>query len=376
MIPFNRPCVVGGEEELIKEAVVNAKLSGNGPFDKKCTAWLEDRLDCTRAFMTPSCTAALEMAAILTEAGPGDEVIMPSYTFVSTANAFALRGAEIRFVDIEEKTLNISPKQIEQAITPRTKVIVVVHYAGVSCEMDEIMRIAEEHGLWVIEDAAQALTSTYKGKPLGTIGHLGTFSFHETKNYTCGEGGTLIVNHQPLIERAEMVQEKGTNRAQFSRGMVDKYTWRDLGSSYLLSELNSAYLFQQFKNIDQINKDRMERWNQYRDDLQEVTAIPEIEGPFIPEQIEHNAHMFYLKCRDEQERADLIGYLKENDVMAVPHYVPLHSSHAGEQFGTFIGKDNFTTRESERIVRLPLYYGITEEDVRHVVKYVQIFYQA
>ncbi|WP_082233172.1 dTDP-4-amino-4,6-dideoxygalactose transaminase [Halobacillus massiliensis] len=375
MIPFNRPCILGGEEELMKEALANGKLSGNGPFDKKCVSWLEERLDCNRAFMTPSCTAALEMAAILTETGPGDEVIMPSYTFVSTANAFALRGAHIRFVDIEEKTLNISPKEIEKAITPKTKAIVVVHYAGVSCDMDEIMSIAEEHGLWVIEDAAQALTSTYKGRPLGTIGHLGTFSFHETKNYTCGEGGALIVNHRPFIERAEMVQEKGTNRAQFSRGMVDKYTWRDVGSSYLLSELNSAYLYEQFINIQKINEDRMNTWNTYWHELKDVMALQGIEGPYIPAETEHNAHMFYLKCREETERAQFMEYLKENGIMAVPHYVPLHSSLAGEKFGSFAGDDKFTTRESERVLRLPLYYGITEEDVRHVVEHIQIFYQ-
>ncbi|GGF29624.1 dTDP-4-amino-4,6-dideoxygalactose transaminase [Halobacillus andaensis] len=375
MIPFNRPCVVGGEEEFMQEAISQAKLSGNGPFGQKCTDWLEDQLGCERAFMTPSCTAALEMAALLTEAGPEDEVIMPSYTFVSTANAFALRGAAIRFVDIDEKTLNIDPAQIKQAITDRTKAIVVVHYAGVACEMDEIMRLAEEHDLWVVEDAAQALTSTYKGKPLGAIGHLAAFSFHETKNYTCGEGGALIINHAPLIERAEMIQEKGTNRAQFSRGMVDKYSWRDLGSSYVISELNTAYLYQQLNHIDQINEDRKKTWALYARELQHVLALDAVEGPHIPDEAEHNAHMFYLKCRNHKERAELIDHLKKNAIMSVPHYVPLHSSHAGEMYGVFSGKDRYTTRDSERLVRLPLYYGMLEEDVRHVVKQIQLFYQ-
>ncbi|WP_101842826.1 dTDP-4-amino-4,6-dideoxygalactose transaminase [Halobacillus sp. Marseille-P3879] len=372
MIPFNRPCVVGGEEALMKEAITNEKLSGNGPFSQKCTEWLEDKLSCGRAFMTPSCTAALEMAAILTDAGPENEVIMPSYTFVSTANAFALRGAAIRFVDIDEKTLNIDPEQIKQAVTERTKAIVVVHYAGVACEMDDIMQIAEEHDLWVIEDAAQALTSTYKGKPVGSLGHLAAFSFHETKNYTCGEGGALIVNHSPFIDRAEMIQEKGTNRAQFARGMVDKYSWRDIGSSYVLSELNTAYLYNQLKYIDHINEDRKKTWDFYQVELQ---GIPVVEKPHIPEEAEHNAHMFYLKCRNGGERADLIQYLKESGIAAAPHYVPLHSSYAGGTYGLFVGEDRVTTKDSERLVRLPLYYGMTEEDVRHVVKHIQLFYQ-
>ncbi|MFC7321704.1 dTDP-4-amino-4,6-dideoxygalactose transaminase [Halobacillus campisalis] len=376
MIPFNVPCVVGGEEKLIQEALTQSKLSGNGPFGKKCTDWLENYLGCERAFLTPSCTAALEMAALLTEAGPGDEVIMPSYTFVSTANAFALRGADIRFVDIDPSTMNIDPVQIEQAITERTKAIVVVHYAGVSCEMDEIMRLADGRDIWVVEDAAQALTSHYKGKPLGTFGHLSAFSFHETKNYVCGEGGALIVNHYPFIERAEMIQEKGTNRAQFARGMVDKYTWRDIGSSYLLSELNAAYLYKQFEQIDTINESRLRAWNFYKELLKEVMAIDGIEGPVIPEEANHNAHMFYLKCRDGEERSELMNFLKEHDVVAVPHYVPLHSSYAGQVYGMFAGEDRFTTQDSERILRLPLYYGITEEDVRYVVKRIQLFYQA
>ncbi|MCP3027895.1 dTDP-4-amino-4,6-dideoxygalactose transaminase [Halobacillus sp. A5] len=375
MIPFNRPCVVGGEEEYMQEAISRGKLSGKGPFGKKCSRWLEDQLGCERAFMTPSCTAALEMAALLTEAGPEGEVIMPSYTFVSTANAFALRGAAIRFVDVDEKTLNIDPEQIKQAITRRTKAIVVVHYAGVACEMDEIMKLAEEHGLWVIEDAAQALTSTYKGRPLGAIGHLSAFSFHETKNYTCGEGGALIINHAPLIERAEMIQEKGTNRAQFSRGMVDKYSWRDLGSSYVISELNTAYLYRQLQNIGQINKDRKKTWKAYAEGLEHVMALNNVEGPHIPDEAEHNAHMFYLKCRNHNERAELMDYLKKNDIVSVPHYVPLHSSHAGKKYGVFAGEDLYTTKDSERLVRLPLYYGMLEEDVRYVVKQIQLFYQ-
>lgn len=368
MIPFNKPCHIGKETDAIKIAMENSKLSGNGPFGKKCTNWLEDYLQCKKAVLTPSCTAALEMAALLIGASAGDEIIMPSYTFVSTANAFALRGAEIRFADIEPATMNISPAAIERAITKQTKAIVVVHYAGVSCDMDAIMEIANKHNLWVIEDAAQGLMSSYKGKPLGTIGHFGTFSFHETKNYTCGEGGALIINHIDSIERAEILQEKGTNRKQFFRGMIDKYTWQDIGSSYLLSELNAAYLSVQLQNAEAITNDRLKAWEQYYDSLKGIDSIG---LPVIPDDCRHNAHMFYIKTDNSTH---LIDYFKKHDIVAVTHYVPLHSSQAGRKYGKMAGKDQYTTTESKRVVRLPLYYGIGEEDVNYVVDHIQNYF--
>ncbi|MBP2079490.1 dTDP-4-amino-4,6-dideoxygalactose transaminase [Oceanobacillus polygoni] len=375
MIPFNQPCKIGTEIEAIQQVLTNNKFSGNGPFGKKCTDWFERELPCERAILTPSCTAALEMTALLTEVGEGDEVILPSYTFVSTANAFALRGASLRFVDVDPSTMNIAPDRIAAAVTDRTKAIVVVHYAGVSCDMDAIMKIANEHGLWVIEDAAQGVMSTYRGKALGTIGHLGTYSFHETKNYTSGEGGALIINDPSLIERAEILQEKGTDRSKFMQGMVDKYTWRDIGSSYLLSELNAAYLAVQLEHAELVNNDRLRTWEQYAAGLKTLIEEGIIEGPHIPEDCEHNAHMFYIKAKNEQERSELISYLKENNMMAVSHYVPLHTARAGQKFGKFIGKDRYTTSGSERIVRLPLYYGINTKDVSHVIETIKLFYQ-
>lgn len=376
MIPFNKPCITGNEEKYIHEAILQNKLSGDGPFSQKCNEWMEERLGCNKTLLTPSCTASLEMAALLTEVGEGDEVIMPSYTFVSTASAFALRGAKVIFVDIDPKTMNIEPAAIENAITKRTKVIVVVHYAGVSCDMDKIMEIASEHRLFVVEDAAQALLSTYKGEPLGTIGHFGTFSFHDTKNYTCGEGGALLVNHKPSIERAEIIQEKGTNRSQFVRGMVDKYTWRDLGSSFLLSELNAAFLYAQLENANQIYENRMQTWKYYYQKLYPLMEAGYIKLPTIPEECMHNAHMFYLKMKNGNERQALMNDLKDNDIMAVSHYVPLHTSHAGKKYGAFIGEDHYTTKESEKIVRLPLFYGITKEDVDYVVQCTQAFFSS
>ncbi|WP_339230239.1 dTDP-4-amino-4,6-dideoxygalactose transaminase [Oceanobacillus sp. FSL K6-2867] len=375
MIPFNQPCKIGTEIEAIQQALTNNTFSGNGPFGRKCTDWFENNLPCKRALLTPSCTAALEMSALLTEISEGDEVILPSYTFVSTANAFALRGASLRFVDVDPYTMNISPDKIAAAVTDKTKAIVVVHYAGVSCDMDAIMEIANKHGLWVIEDAAQGVMSTYKGKALGTIGHLGTYSFHETKNYTSGEGGALIINEPSLIERAEILQEKGTDRSQFMKGMVDKYTWRDIGSSYLLSELNAAYLAVQLEHAELINNDRLQTWDQYATGLWPLIEEGIIEGPHIPDDCEHNAHMFYIKAKDEQERSDLTSYLKENNIMAVSHYVPLHTAMAGQRFGKFIGMDQYTTTDSERIIRLPLYYGINTKDVSHVIETIKLFYQ-
>lgn len=376
MIPFNKPCTTGKETAAIQEALDKHQLKGNGPFGEKCTTWLEERLGCEKAMLTPSCTAALEMTALLSGVGVGDEVILPSYTFVSTANAFALRGAAIRFVDVDPTTMNIDPVLVEAAVTARTKAIVVVHYAGISCDMDQIMMIANHHNLWVIEDAAQALLSTYKGKPLGTIGHFGTISFHETKNYTCGEGGALIINDPTAIERAEILQEKGTNRSQFIKGMVDKYTWRDVGSSYLLSDINAAYLSVQLEHADLINDNRLGSWEQYHKELQPLMAAGKITLSHIPEDCEHNAHMFYLKTKDEEERSNIIAFLLKNDAMAVSHYVPLHSAHAGQKHGKFIGEDIYTTTESERLVRLPIYFGIGEEEIAHVVRHIYEFYEA
>jgi dTDP-4-amino-4,6-dideoxygalactose transaminase len=374
MIPFNIPCVTGKESVAIQQAITAQKLSGNGSFGKKSCTWLEKNLSCERAMLTPSCTAALEMTAILAEVGPGDEVIMPSYTFVSTANAFALRGAAIRFVDIDPATMNIDPVAVEAAITDKTKAIVVVHYAGVACDMDRILQIAEEHSIFLIEDAAQGLMSTYKGKALGTIGHMGTISFHETKNYTCGEGGALLLNDPQLIERAEILQEKGTNRSQFIRGQVDKYTWRDVGSSYLLSELNAAYLSVQLDHAEEINEQRLARWENYNQGLKPLMEDSKIVLPHIPDEHVHNAHMFYIKADSEATRNELMDYLRDQEIMAVSHYVPLHSSVAGKKYGKFIGEDTYTTVESAKLLRLPLYYGLKEEDVAYVVKAIQQFF--
>lgn len=376
MIPFNKPCVIGYELEAIEQVLKKNKLSGNGRFGAKCTEWLETELPAKKALLAPSCTAALEMSALLMNLAKNDEVIMPSYTFVSTANAYALRGAYIKFVDVNPTTMNIDPEAIKKAITPQTKAIVVVHYAGIACEMDEIMAIAEDYNLWVVEDAAQALQSNYKGKPLGTIGHFGTFSFHDTKNYTSGEGGALIINHRPSIERAEIIQEKGTNRSQFVRGMVDKYTWRDLGSSYLLSELNAAYLSVQFDYADKIYNNRMKTWERYYQNLKILMKNEFIELPTVPNDVTHNAHMFYIKTKDANTRAKLARFLSNSGITAVSHYVPLHSSHAGKALGEFVGEDYYTTRDSERLLRLPLYYDIKVKDVDYVVSSIKDFFDA
>lgn len=376
MIPFNKPCVIGEEADTIRHALTQSKLSGNGIYGKKCTEWLESHLHTQKALLVPSCTAALEMTALLMNLSEGDEVIMPSYTFVSTANAYALRGAVIRFVDVVPETMNIDPDAIKAAITPNTKAIVVVHYAGVSCDMDAIMTLAEEHELWVVEDAAQALKSDYEGKPLGTIGHFGTISFHDTKNYTSGEGGALLINHLPAIERAEIIQEKGTDRSQFVRGMIDKYTWRDIGSSYLLSEINAAYLSVQLEHADEIYASRMAAWERYDEALKPLGEDGIIDLPTIPEGCLHNAHMYYIKTENQATRQQLISYLKERGITASPHYVPLHSSDAGKRLGHFIGEDRFTTRDSERLLRLPLYYDIQKEDVDHVINCIKDFFNA
>ena len=375
MISFNVPPCVGTEEKYIKEAIDRRKICGDGEFTKKCNAWLEEKTGSPKVLLTTSCTHATEMAALLAEIQPGDEVIMPSFTFVSTADAFVLRGAKVVFVDIRPDTMNIDETKIEAAITKKTKAIVPVHYAGVSCEMDAIMDIARRHNLLVIEDAAQGVMSKYKGKALGTIGDFGCFSFHETKNYSMGEGGAILIKNQDMIEPAEIVREKGTNRSKFFRGQIDKYTWVEAGSSYLPSELNAAYLYGQLEQADKIFDDRMNSWNEYYKAFKDIEEAGKIDLPTIPEGCEHNAHMFYIKCKDLEERTALISFAKENDVMMVFHYIPLHSAPAGKKFGRFDGEDIYTTKESERLVRLPLYYGLTEEDRNKVISVVRKFYE-
>lgn len=374
MISFNIPPYVGTEEKYIAQAIASRKICGDGSFTKLCNAKLEELTGTKKALLTTSCTHATEMAALLTEIGPGDEVIMPSFTFVSTADAFVLRGATAVFVDIRPDTMNMDEKLIEAAITPRTKAIVPVHYAGVACEMDTIMDIARRHNLYVVEDAAQGVSSYYKGKALGTIGDYGCFSFHETKNYSMGEGGALLIQDEANIEQAEIIREKGTNRSKFFRGQVDKYTWVAAGSSYLPSELNAAYLYAQLEQIDRIFSSRMHAWNRYHAGLQELAAAGHIELPVIPAGCEHNAHMYYIKAKDLEERTALIAFLKTRGVNAVFHYIPLHSAPAGLKLGRFHGEDRYTTRESERLTRLPLYYGITDEDVDTVIAAVKEFY--
>lgn len=375
MIPFNQPCYTGSEIKYIEEVLQKIKFSGDGEFTKKCHRWFEDNFKCVKALLTTSCTHALEMAAILADIQPGDEVILPSYTFVSTANAFALRRANLVFVDIRPDTMNIDENLIEDAITSRTKAICVVHYAGVSCEMDKIMSIADKHSLIVIEDAAQGVMSKYKDKNLGTIGHMGCYSFHETKNYTCGEGGALIINDKSFIERAEIIREKGTNRTKFFRGEVDKYSWVDIGSSYLPSEFNAAYLFGQLEKADEINNNRMDSWNYYYENLAPLKEKGVITLPYIPENCLHNAHMFYIKAADLDQRSELIEHLKQNGVYSVFHYVPLHSSEAGIQYGRFNGEDRYTTKDSERLLRLPMYYGLKREDIQHICRSIYSFFK-
>ena len=379
MIRFNVPPYTGKEMEYIKKAVENQKICGDGDFTHKCNEWLEQKTGIRKALLTTSlttsCTHATEMAAILCDIKPGDEVIMPSYTFVSTADAFVLRGAKAVFVDVRPDTMNIDENLIEDAITDKTRAIAPVHYAGVSCDMDKIMDIAKRHNLLVVEDAAQGIMSEYKGKALGTFGDYGCFSFHETKNFSMGEGGAILIRDPENIERAEIIREKGTNRAKFFRGQIDKYTWVDAGSSYLPSELNAAYLYAQLELADQITADRMKTWNMYYEAFEELENAERIERPFIPADCKHNAHMFYLKCKDLEERTEFIDFLKKNEILAVFHYIPLHSAPAGKSFGRFNGEDVYTTKESERLVRLPLYYGIKEEEVEYIIGKVKEFYK-
>lgn len=375
MIPFNVPPYIGKEDKYIKQAIDSRKICGDGQFTKKCNEKFEEITGAKKVLMTTSGTSALEMAALLANIKPGDEVIMPSYTFVSTANAFVLRGATIVFVDIRPDTMNIDENLIEDAITEKTKAIVPVHYGGVACEMDTICDIAKRYNLVVVEDAAQGVMSFYKGRALGSIGDFGCYSFHETKNYSMGEGGAVLVNHEKNVERAEIIREKGTNRTKFFRGQVDKYTWVDLGSSYLQSELNCAYLYAQIENPDIINNDRLQSWNTYYELLTPLKEKGCIDLPIVPEGCVHNAHMFYMKTKDLEERSKLIAFLKENGIGAVFHYIPLHSSPAGQQFGRFHGEDKYTTKESERLLRLPMYYGLEKKDIEYVVSKIKEFYE-
>ena len=376
MICFNVPPCTGNEMKYIAEAVASHKICGDGQFTKKCSEWLEERFHAHKVLLTTSGTTALDMASLLCELQPGDEVILPSFTFSSSATAFVNYGARLAFVDVRPDTMNIDETKIEAAITDKTKAILVMHYAGVACEMDTIMDIARRHGLLVVEDAAQGVMSTYKGRALGTIGDFGCYSFHETKNYSMGEGGAVLINNPAYVERAEILREKGTNRTRFFRGQVDKYTWVDIGDSFLPSELNAAYLWAQLEMADAINNDRLASWNAYRTAFDDLEAKGLVELPVIPEGCVHNAHMFYLKCRDLTERTALIRFLRERDILAVFHYVPLHSAPAGLRFGRFAGEDRYTTAESDRLVRLPLYYGLTEEDREKVIAAVRDFYGA
>ncbi len=375
MIPFNAPPIVGSEVEYMQSAMASGKLCGDGGFTRRCQQWMEQHFGSKKVLLTPSCTASLEMAALLIDIQPGDEVIMPSYTFVSTANAFVLRGAVIVFVDVRPDTLNIDETLIEAAITEKTRAIVPVHYAGVACEMDSIMALAAKHQLFVIEDAAQGVMSQYKGRALGTIGHIGCFSFHETKNYTAGgEGGATLINDAKLVERAEIIREKGTNRSQFFRGQVDKYTWRDIGSSYLMADLQAAYLWAQLEAAERINQQRLHLWQRYYDALQPLAAAGRIELPVVPDNCLHNAHMFYIKLRDSDDRQALINWMKEAEILTVFHYIPLHSSPAGERFGRFHGDDRFTTKESERLLRLPLFFNLSDNNQRTVISSLLSFF--
>ena len=367
-IKFNVPPYVDKAADYIQECVKNQKICGDGEYTKKCNAWIEERTGAGKCLLTTSCTHATELAALLCNIQPGDEVIMPAYTFVSTADAFVLRGAVPVFVDIRPDTMNIDETLIEAAITDKTRAIVPVHYAGVACEMDTIMALATKHNLFVVEDAAQGVMSTYKGRALGTIGHIGCFSFHETKNYTAGgEGGATLINDKKLVERAEIIREKGTNRSQFFRGQVDKYTWRDIGSSYLMSDLQAAYLWAQLEAADRINQQRLALWQNYYDALEPLARAGRIDLPSVPENCVQNAHMFYIKLRDIDDRTALINFLKEAEIMAVFHYIPLHDCPAGDKFGVFAGVDRFTTKESERLLRLPLFYNLSPVNQRTVI---------
>ena len=375
MIHFNVPPFTGKELEYIQQAIENHKICGDGLFTKKCNEWMEKRFNAYKVLLTTSGSTALDMAALLCDIKPGDEVILPSYTFSSTANAFVLAGAKLVFVDIRPDTMNIDETKIEMAITDRTKVICPVHYAGVACEMDTIMDIARRYNLLVVEDAAQSFMSYYKGKPLGTIGDFGCYSFHETKNLSMGEGGAIVINNPKYVEKAEILREKGTNRTQFYRGQVAKYNWVDFGDSYLPSELNAAYLWAQLENADNIFENRLSTWNTYYRSLSFLKDKGIIELPSIPKDCLHNSHMFYIKCKDLETRQNFIEFMKKNDIMCVFHYVPLHSAPAGLKFGRFFGNDVYTTLESDRLVRLPLYFNMKTDDLERVIKTAILFFE-
>lgn len=374
MIKFNVPPYAEKAADYIKECVENQKICGDGAYTRKCNEWIEAKTGTAKCLLTTSCTHATEMAALLADIKEGDEVIMPAYTFVSTANAFVLRGAVPVFVDIRPDTMNMDETLIEAAITEKTKAIAPVHYAGVACEMDTIMAIAKKHNLVVIEDAAQGIMSTYKGKALGTIGDYGCFSFHETKNYSMGEGGALLIRDEKNVEAAEIIREKGTNRSKYYRGQIDKYTWVDYGSSYLPSDMNAAYLYAQLEIAEEINEWRLNCWKRYYENLLPLKEAGKIELPIVPQHCEHNAHMFYIKAKDIEERTALIDHLAKNEILSVFHYIPLHTSPAGQKFGRFHGEDRYTTRESERLARLPMYYGLTIEQVDYICDAVKSFY--
>lgn len=375
MINFNVPPFTGKEFDYMREAVAQEKICGDGPFTKRCNEKIEAMTGAAKCLLTTSCTHATELAALLVDLKEGDEVILPSYTFVSTANAFVLRGAVPVFVDIRPDTMNIDEKLIEDAVTERTRVIAPVHYAGVGCEMDVIMDIAKKYHLAVVEDAAQAIMASYRGKPLGTFGEFGCFSFHETKNLSMGEGGALLIRDEKDIEQAEIYREKGTDRSKYFRGQVDKYRWQDQGSSYLPSDMNAAYLYAQLEVVEEITRVRMDRWNQYRELLAPLAEAGKIELPHIPEHCTHNAHMFYIKTKDMEERSRLIAFLKSKDILSVFHYVPLHSAPAGKKFGRFHGEDRYTTKESERLLRLPLFYKLTADQTEYIVEQIRAFYR-
>lgn len=374
MINFNVPPYTGREMEYMKQAVENQKICGDGPFTKQCNEWIEEKTGTTKCLLTTSCTHATEMAALLADTKEGDEVIMPSYNFVSAADAFVLRGATVVFVDIRPDTMNIDERLIEDAITEKTKVIVPVHYAGVGCEMDAILDIAGRHGLMVVEDAAQGIMASYKGKALGTFGDFGCISFHETKNFSMGEGGALLIRDEKYIEDAEIFREKGTDRSKYYRGQVDKYRWQNYGSSYLPSDMNAAYLYAQLQLADEITRTRMDRWNEYQELLTPLAESGRIELPYIPEHCEHNAHMFYIKTKDLEERTRLDQFLKAKEILPASHYVPLHSAPAGRKFGRFHGEDRYTTREGERLLRLPMFYTLTADQVEYITEQVKAFY--
>lgn len=375
MINFNEPVSIENAFAYVREAVNNKKLSGDGEFTKRCSYWLGKWCGVDHVFLTTSCTHATEMAAVLAGIRPGDEVIMPAYTFVSTANAFVLRGARVKFVDIRPDTMNMDENLIEEAVTERTRAVVPVHYAGVGCEMDTIMDLAKRHQLLVIEDAAQGVGSTYKGQALGAIGDYGCYSFHETKNYSMGEGGAIVVKDGGKADLAEIIREKGTDRSKYFRGQTDRYTWVEVGSSYLPSELNAAYLWAQLEQADKIAADRMRTWNLYREGLAGLEQAGRIGLPYIPEECSHNAHMFYIKTKDLRERTELIAFMKARGISLVFHYVPLHTAPAGKKYGEFAGEDRYTTAESERLVRLPLYYGMKQIDVERVIDQIRVFYR-